>query len=171
MCSNFVTAKLNQRMVATWWLREWLKTKLKIAFLWKSCCNCFFCFPEQMNAQSILFSFLTIFFYISNSNVYARSQFWRVRNMRFMPKWLILNIQTRSMKQRGEPEQSESASKSFSPVPFSAWLSNCVDGHAKFRKLKLSRGFFSPGVQLKAEDRMDRKPRGRHDIPLDEMSF
>lgn len=91
--------------------------------------------------------------------------------MGFILEWRILNILTRSIKQRGEPEQSESASKSFSPVPFCAWLSNCVDGHAKFRKLKLSRVFFSLGVQLKAEDRMDRKLRGRHDIPLDEMSF
>lgn len=55
--------------------------------------------------------------------------------------------------------------------PWSVWLNNSVDGHDKFRKLKLSRDFFSPGVQLKAENSTDRKLRGRHDIPLDEMSF
>lgn len=112
-----------------------------------------------------------IFFILVIQLFMPEASIWRVRNMVFILEWLISNIQTRSIKQRGEPEQSESASKSFSPVPFGAWLSNCVDGHAKFRKLKLSRVFFSPGEQLKGGDRTDRKLRGRHDIPLDELSF
>lgn len=74
-------------------------------------------------------------------------------------------------KTKGRARTKWISIKVIRPNAFGAWLSNCVDGHVKFRKLRLSRVFFSDGVQLKAEDGLDRELRGRHDIPLDEMSF